>query len=60
VLILPYKDLKSEEEVKALFNANNKAFGYCECIHNTPPELRNAFHQRTLDWWLEAHDGNPP
>ena len=60
VLVSLYKDPKSEEEVNTLFSANNKAFGYCECIHNTPPELRDAFHQRALDRWLETHDRNPP
>ena len=60
VLVSPYKDPKSEEEVNAHFSMDNKAFGYCERIHNTPPELRDAFHQRALDRWLETHDGNPP
>jgi len=60
VLVSPYKDPKSEEEVNALFSTDNKAFGYCERIHNTPPELRDTFHQRALDRWLETHDGNPP
>ena len=59
VLISPYTDPKSEEEVNALFSVN-KAFGYCERIHNTPPELRDAFHQCALDRWLETHDRNPP
>ena len=59
VLISLYTDPKSEEEVNTLFSVN-KAFGYCERIHNTPPELCNAFHQRALDRWLETHDGNPP
>jgi len=60
VLVSPYKDPKSEEEVNTLFSTDNKAFGYCECIHNTPPELHDAFHQCTLNRWLETHDGNPP
>jgi len=60
VLVSPYKDPKSEEEVNTLFSTDNKAFGYCERIHNTPPKLRNTFHQRALDRWLETHDGNPP
>jgi len=59
VLVSPNKDLKSEEEVNALFSIDNKAFGYCEHIHNTPPELHDTFHQCTLDRWLETHDGNP-
>lgn len=47
VLISPYTNLKSEE-VNVLFSVN-KAFGYCERIHNTPPELHSAFYQRALD-----------
>jgi len=56
VLISALEDPSSEEAITTLLTTPRlypKAAAYIERVQHTPPELREAIHQRALDRWLE-------